>query len=223
MSDLKVYGAVLSQPTRSVLAYLKLSGIQYTYEEIGLFDGSLETESFTKINPFHKAPAIVHGDFSVWESPAIVTYLADAYDVDNHWYPKDIKIRARINAYLHWHHQGTREPLVTYLIRKIIAPVAFGAPALTPEQEEPLLAKVNEYFTTLTWILSETGNIARTANPTIADVFAHSEILTFLAGTNFDLTPFPSVKAWFDQLATNEIVQEFDTIGREAALKVISH
>lgn len=62
------------------------------------------TADFQNINRFKKIPCIVDGDFKLVESIAIYRYLASEYKVDDHWYPKDSKKRARIDEYLEWQH-----------------------------------------------------------------------------------------------------------------------
>ena len=102
MSDsLHLYGHPLSQPSRSVEIFLRLSGINFEFHLVDLLNGEELTEEFTRVNPSQEIPAIVHGEFNLRESAAIIPYIADAFNIGNQWYPKDIKIRARINAYLH--------------------------------------------------------------------------------------------------------------------------
>ena len=165
------------------------------------------TENFAKINPFQAVPAIVHGNYNLWESAAIITYVADTFNIDNNWYPKDIKIRGRIDAYLHWHHQNIREPIMGLLLPKVFGPRFLGAPELTPEAEAPLRAKLEECLGNIKWCLAETGNIARTAEPSIADIFAYSELAQAIV-LNLDLALYPEVKAWYDKIGTIEAVIE---------------
>lgn len=80
---LHIYGNTLSQPVRSILIFCRFSNIQYEYHHIDLLKGENRSEEFSKINPFKEVPAIVHGDFKLNESAAILTYLADAYNIDN--------------------------------------------------------------------------------------------------------------------------------------------
>ena len=40
---------------------------------------------------------------------AILQYLVDRFSTPDHWYPKDITTRAKIDEYLCWHHTNTRE------------------------------------------------------------------------------------------------------------------
>ena len=41
-------------------------------------------------------------------SGVILKYLCETRDVPDHWYPKDIKARAKIDEYLSWHHTNLR-------------------------------------------------------------------------------------------------------------------
>lgn len=206
MSDLKVYGFIPSQPCRSVLAFLKLSNIDYTFIKVVSLLGDAKTEDFTKINPFQAVPAILHGDYNLWESGAIITYLAEVFNVDNSWYPKDFKIRGRINAFIHWHHQGVREPCMSYLVGKFTGPKFLGLPVLTEEQEVPIRERFNQFLGDLKWLLNDTGFVARTQGPTIADIFVFNELTVVL--NLFSFEQHPEVKIWFDQIGAVPQVKE---------------
>lgn len=201
MSDgLTIHGVIISQPTRTVETFCNMSGIPYTHVHVDLKSGQNLCEEYTSINPFQSLPAIVHNGYNLWESAAIIAYLADAFNVDNQWYPKDIKIRGRINAYLHWHHQGTREQVAGYLFAKVIGPMVFGTPQITEEQENIHKKKLNDFFDTLTWQLASTGYAGRTAGPTIADVFCYNEILSVVLMIGVTLDSHPAVKKWYDEI-----------------------
>jgi glutathione S-transferase len=219
MSDLTIYGMVLSQPVRSVILFCRLSNIQFSHQSIATYRKENLTEEFTRINPIQTIPAIVHNGYNLWESAAIVPYLADAFNVDNQWYPKDIKIRGRINAYLHWHHQTTRAPLTGYVRAKIIAPAFYGAPKLTEETEAPFKAAVEEWFQTFKWQLAETGYAARTQGLTIADIFAYNELVT--VSRIVDISAHPEVKMWFDEIGAIPAVQEMAQEALQIFAKII--
>ena len=221
MSTLEIYGYIISQPYRTILAYCNLSGIAYTTQMINISAGEGNSERFLSINPFGTIPTIVHDGYSVWESAAIVPYLADAYNIDNQWYPKDIKIRGRINAYLHSHHQGTRDPLLGYLRAKVVNPIRFSAPQLTPETEAPFIEKLNEFYERLAWTLKETGYVARTAGPTIADIFVHSEMASAMF-IPLNLEPYPSIKAWFEEIGSIPEVKTLNDEMVEVVIKVFA-
>jgi glutathione S-transferase len=218
MSELVVYGNIVSQPSRSVSFFLKVSNIAHEFKTINPLSGDANSEEFTKINPFQAIPAIVHDGFNLWESPAIIAYLADAYNVDNQWYPKDPKVRGRINAYLHWHHQNIRAPLVGYLGPKYFAQKFRGAPEMTEEEERPHQEAIKVWFENLEWLIAETGYVARTQTATIADVFAYNE-LTLGLFLPINLDAHPKVRAWFDGIGSDPILQEL----LAGAIEVIKH
>jgi len=75
---LKLYGGARSRAS-IVQWYLEELAVPY---EFVLLDMSVQEHlqpEFRKINPFGKVPAIVDGDFSLWESGAILLYLAEKY------------------------------------------------------------------------------------------------------------------------------------------------
>jgi len=49
------------------------------------------TEEYTKISPTNNVPAIVDGDFKLFESHAILKYIARKYKLEQ-FYPNDIKL-----------------------------------------------------------------------------------------------------------------------------------
>ena len=218
---LHVYGHVGSQPARSVLVFCRLSNIPFEYHQVNLMQRENYSEEFTSINPWQEVPAIVYGDFKLNESAAIVPYLADAFSIDNQWYPKNIQVRARINAYLHWHHQGVRGPCIQYLFEKIIAPVFINAPVLTEEREAVLKANLENFFSLFNSILSETHYAARTSTASIADVFAYNEIVGSLA-LGIDLSLYPEVRTWLGEIGAIEPVAEYTRASRELFSKIAS-
>ena len=56
-------------------------------------------------SPAGKVPVLQHGDITVWESLAILDYLAEAY-FDRHWWPTDPSARAMARAISAEMHAG---------------------------------------------------------------------------------------------------------------------
>ncbi|MBR8827534.1 MAG: glutathione S-transferase family protein [Gomphosphaeria aponina SAG 52.96 = DSM 107014] len=75
---LKLYGGLRSRAS-IVQWYLEELGIPYDFVLLDMQAGEHRKSDFLAINPMGKVPAIVDGDFQLWESGAILLYLAEKY------------------------------------------------------------------------------------------------------------------------------------------------
>ncbi|MEA5623326.1 glutathione S-transferase family protein [Nostoc sp. UHCC 0251] len=75
---LKLYGGARSRAS-IVHWYLEELGVPYEFVKLDMQAGEHLKPEYLAINPVGKVPAIVDGDFKLWESGAILLYLADKY------------------------------------------------------------------------------------------------------------------------------------------------
>lgn len=75
---LKLYGGARSRAS-IVQWYLEELEIPYEFVMLDMQNGEHLQPPFREINPFGKVPAIVDGDIKLWESGAILLYLAEKY------------------------------------------------------------------------------------------------------------------------------------------------
>ncbi|PSB26732.1 glutathione S-transferase family protein [Stenomitos frigidus] len=75
---LKLYGGKFSRASIVQWCLEELT-IPYEYVLLDMQAGEHLEADYTAINPIGKVPAIVDGDFKLWESGAILLYLADKY------------------------------------------------------------------------------------------------------------------------------------------------
>jgi glutathione S-transferase len=75
---LKLYGGSRSRAS-IVQWYLEEIGVPYEFILLDLQAGEHRNPEYLSINPMGKVPAIVDGDFKLWESGAILLYLAEKY------------------------------------------------------------------------------------------------------------------------------------------------
>ncbi|ERL84309.1 hypothetical protein D910_01718 [Dendroctonus ponderosae] len=57
---------------------------------------------FAKKNPLHTVPVLEDGNFTLWDSHAINSYLVNKYATDDALYPKDIQKRALVDSMAHF-------------------------------------------------------------------------------------------------------------------------
>lgn len=96
---LKIYHMPGSRSSRPIWAAEELG---LPYELVIKQRAELKLPDFIAINPLGNAPAIQDGELSMHESCAIVQYLADRYDAQNHISPPNTS-PAR-GPYLQWLH-----------------------------------------------------------------------------------------------------------------------
>ena len=125
MSVVDLYIDYFSQPSRAVLSFCIEAQIPYKIIEIRLAKGSNLKEDYLKISPYGTVPAIVHNTHKIYESHAIMCYLADVFNKNDPWYPKPPEKRVYIEIYLYWHNQNIRTCFGNYIYNKYIGPKFF--------------------------------------------------------------------------------------------------
>ena len=165
------------------------------------------TPEFKSINPLQKIPYLVHNDLKIGESAAIITYLADHFQIDTQWYPKDLKLRAKINSYLHWHHIGLRHRIDEYLQAKVIWPIVFDMHHLNDQWEKWLIIGVDNALNDLQELIEPTGFVAGTQVASIADVFAYTQI-TMLELLEIGLERFGKILEWKEKIERVDEVRQ---------------
>lgn len=70
--------------------------IAYEFKMVSFSGGDLTKPDFLKLNPRHKVPVIVEGDFSLYESAAILEYLDEQYSSAKKLFPGSARQRAGI-------------------------------------------------------------------------------------------------------------------------------
>ena len=75
---------------------LEHKGIAYELKTVSFSAGDLAKPEYAAINPRSKVPAITDGDFSLYESAAILEYLEEQYPAGKVLFPGGVRQRATI-------------------------------------------------------------------------------------------------------------------------------
>src|ERR1044071_5323566 len=135
---MKLYGFPPSPNTWKVRAVAAYLGIPLELELVDLTKP--RTAAYLAINPTGRTPTLVDGDFTLWESNAIMQYVAS--QTTNSLWPNDPRVRADITRWQCWQlaHWGSDAcvPLVfNRLVKKLLN---LGPP------DQTAVAKATEVF-----------------------------------------------------------------------------
>ena len=97
---MKLYGFPPSPNTWQVRALASYLGVPLEFEFVDLSKGGSQTPAFLAINPTGRTPALVDGDFKLWETMAIMQYTAGKKP--NALWPNDSRMRADITRWQSW-------------------------------------------------------------------------------------------------------------------------
>ncbi|XP_057525445.1 glutathione S-transferase T1-like [Amaranthus tricolor] len=205
---LKVFADRMSQPCRAVILFCKLNRIDFEEVNIDLFKRQHLSPEFAEINPLKQVPAIVDGRFRLFESHAILIYLACAFPgVADHWYPADLSKQAKIHSVLDWHHLNLRYGAMTYVINTTLGP-ALGRPA-NPEAAAKAKKKLDSSLSTIesVWLKGSGKFLLGSYQPSIADLSLVCEIMQLEVLDEKDratiLSPYKKVQQWIEDTKTS--------------------
>lgn len=97
---LRILGRVTSINVRKVLWTADELGLTYAREDWGLPLRDPDVPEFRTLNPNAQVPVLIDGDFVLWESHAIMRYLAEREA--SHLLPADVRQRAIVEQWLGW-------------------------------------------------------------------------------------------------------------------------
>lgn len=98
---LTIWGGLKSNNVQKVVWTANELALKYVLVPAGMEHGMTGSAEFRARNPNGLVPVIDDGGFILWESNAIVRYLAAMYG-DANFFPKDIRARALIDRWMDW-------------------------------------------------------------------------------------------------------------------------
>src|SRR5919204_3075709 len=96
MSDLVVFGFPRSTFVHIVRLVLTHKAIPYTFHDLAPEMGK---PTHLALHPFNRVPILRHGDFTLYETSAIATYVDEAFEGPR-LTPRDVRVRARMNQWI---------------------------------------------------------------------------------------------------------------------------
>lgn len=200
---MKLYNANFSPNALRVRAVALELGIDLEIIEVDLRAGDNRKGEFLALNPNAKIPVLQDGDFVVWESRAINSYLSSKKP-ERGLYPDDAKARATVDQWLYWQtiHLGPAMQKLSFE-RFLKSKFGMGEPDQAVIDTE--VKNVDQFLAVLEIGLEGKDWIA--GDLSVAD-FALASTFMYRAQSDISLDELPNVAAWIERLESRKSWQD---------------
>jgi glutathione S-transferase len=175
-----LYTFTITPNNRKVEAFVKHFDLPVDIHHVSFKDRETQSPEYLAINPMAKVPALVDDDLKLWESNAILTYLATQFP-ETDTLPMDAKGRADADRWLHWQS--------CHLMPAMGALKMAGDADL--ETVTPLLKILEQQLAGKEFLLGKLS---------VAD-FAVAAYLMTKMGRKLDYSECPGVAAWVERMS----------------------
>jgi glutathione S-transferase len=191
MSKLKIHGTAFSRAGRALWA-ARETGVAFDLVEVDPHSGATKTPEFLAINPNGRIPAIDDDGTRLFESFAIVLYLAKKYGSGGPEpiYPSSVEDEGRVLQWSFWAVNEIDSNMNTVLYERRFKPEAERDPAAADAAAERLKAPLSVLDGVLAarkWLVG--GRF------TVADLNVAASVGAG-AMVDFDFSPWPRVIEW---------------------------
>ena len=192
---LRIWGRDTSTNVMKVVWLLEEMGVPYERRDVGGPFGGTDTEAYRRMNPTGLIPTIEEEDgFTLFESNAILRYLAAGHKAGHAYFPHDLRQRANIDRWMDF-QQAYMNPRMAAVFHPLVR--------LPPEQRDMEKITRDAQAFAAAWAMVE-PLLARHpyiagAELSLAD-FALAPLVHRYFALPIARPDQPSVRAWYDRL-----------------------
>jgi glutathione S-transferase len=191
----RLLGRANSSNVMKVIWMLEELKLPYQREDYGGAFGKTDTPEYRAMNPNGIVPTLVEDDFVLWESNAILRYLATCHAFGTPMWPEDPKARGSIDRWMDWQQTVLGAPMTV---------VFWGLVRTAPEKRDmPAIhaaaAKLGGIYGMLESVLSKVEYVAGPAL-TPADMAIGVHAHRWFSFEGIDRPQQPHLRAWYDRL-----------------------
>jgi len=201
-----VHGRLSSINVQKVMFAVEELGLAYERHDAGGAFGRVDTPEYRAMNPNGKVPVVEDDGFVLWESNAIVRYLAAAHGAGGLW-PDNRHLRADADRWMDW--QATEatpamRDVFWQLIRTKPAERNQAAIEASVRQSERMMAILDARLTGRLFVVGDCVTVADIALGPVA----HRWLNLPLGEAGFSRTPRPQVERWYERLRSRPAAQK---------------
>ncbi len=165
-----------------------LAGIPLEIRDVDLVAGAQKTAKFTALNPWQQVPILENGETAIWDSQAILVYLAEKYGKTS-WWPAEPATRARV---VEWLSVSVNEiqhgPADARLVRKFDYPLRYDDATIASART---LAIIDRHLVDRNWLVGK--------GPTLAECAAYPYLALAPEG-GISLDTYPALRQWLARI-----------------------
>ncbi len=199
---IKIWGRRNSFNVQKVLWLVGELGIEFEHVPAGGSFGRLDEPAFRALNPHGRIPVIEDGAVVVWESHAILRYLAASYGRGGLW-GDDPADRAAVDQWMEW-SQTTLQP-------ELLNGVFWGYFRTPPAQRDLAAIELSvrrcaQHYRLLDRLLAQHPFVAG-AELSLADIPIGTSLYRYF-GMDIEHPSVPNVQAWYRRLQQRPAYRE---------------
>jgi glutathione S-transferase len=194
---MKLHAFPPSPRAAKVLALVHHLGLDCEIEVVDLFSGGNQTPQYKALNPNAKMPVLEDGDFVLWESNAILQYLASKKPASGLW-PTDPRRQADVSRWQFWDASHWDPTCATFIFERVVKQMTGQGPP-----DAAAIAKAEADFARFAPVLNATLRGRRWVTGdtlTVAD-FGLGSPLLYAAPAGIPLADYPEIVRWYAALS----------------------
>lgn len=196
---IKVYGGAFSRGSM-VLCALETLGVEYELVPLTARHEFTRSEEYRALNPTGKIPTLVDGDLVLFETQAILFYLAQKFG-DNLLWADALEDVAEIYRWSLYVSNQMEVASLNLLLQMKYSPDGKGDPDVLAQSNAEL-----ERFLPLLESHLEGREFVACGKRTVADIHGAS-VLAWAKLAGFDYDRYPNVHAWIKQQLKSDAAQ----------------
>jgi len=191
---MKLYDLERSGNCYKIRLFLSLIGIEYTKVPVDLQAGENRTSEFLSMNPNGLIPVLVDGSETIYDSIAILSYLAKVY-ADESWFPSEPVQFSKVIRWLAFEQSEVRYGLARARVIALKNPSTLGSTGTLEESQvigKLALKVLNKKLSKSTWL-------ADSRQATICDIACYPYTAMSNDG-GISVEPYPAVIRWIEDI-----------------------
>ena len=191
---MKLYDLEVSGNCYKIRLFLSILGIEYTKVSVDVKSGDLKTSEFLDMNPNGLVPVLVDGSTTIYDSAAILTYLARTY-AEDHWFPSEIMQFTNVVRWLVFEQSDGRYGLARARAITLNMPTPLARLGTLEDSQ----ALANVALEALNQQLLKTEWLAGGEEPAICDIACYA--YTAMADDGgLSLESYDAIKRWMNNI-----------------------